>query len=70
MLVLPHVTDTAALTVVLCVFGFFVGSWFVTIPAMLAAHHGATRLAASYGIVRLFNGIMNFISPQATGELS
>ncbi|MPC16557.1 Monocarboxylate transporter 12 [Portunus trituberculatus] len=66
VLILPHVTDTAALTGVLCVFGFFVGSWFVTIPAMLAAHHGASKLAASYGIVRLFNGIMNFISPQAT----
>ncbi|KAK8402361.1 hypothetical protein O3P69_000642 [Scylla paramamosain] len=69
VLILPHVTDTAALTGVLCVFGFFVGSWFVTIPAMLADHHGTSKLAASYGIVRLFNGIMNFISPQATGML-
>lgn len=68
-LILPHVTSTAGLTAVLCVFGFFVGSWFVTIPAMLAAHHGASKLAASYGTVRLFNGIMNFISPQATGML-
>lgn len=66
-LTLPHITSASGLTAVLCLFGFSIGSWFVMIPAMLAAHHGASKLAASYGMVRLFNGIMNFISPQATG---
>nr|XP_045605816.1 uncharacterized protein LOC123762982 [Procambarus clarkii] len=69
VLLMPHMTTFGSLTAVLSVYGFGVGSWFVMIPPMLAQHHGAAQLASSYGLVRLFNGIMNFISPQFNGLL-
>nr|XP_053641724.1 uncharacterized protein LOC128695230 isoform X2 [Cherax quadricarinatus] len=69
VLLMPHMTSFASLTGILALYGFGVGSWFVMIPAILAKHHGAAQLASSYGLVRLFNGVMNFISPQFNGLL-
>lgn len=61
-------TTFASLSVTLGVYGYGIGAWFVLIPTLLAKHHGAARLASSYGLVRLFHGLMNFISPQISGE--
>lgn len=69
VLTVPHMRSFSGLTVALAMYGFGVGSWFVLIPPILAQHHGAAHLASSYGLVRLFNGLMNFISPQLNGML-
>ncbi|CAL4116579.1 unnamed protein product, partial [Meganyctiphanes norvegica] len=69
VLMLPVTSSFVGLAVLLGIYGFGVGAWFVLIPTLLASHHGAIRLAASYGLTRLFQGIINFISPQVCGML-
>ncbi|KAK7065212.1 hypothetical protein SK128_010436 [Halocaridina rubra] len=69
VLLVTQMTNFSTLSAVLCLYGFGVGAWFVLIPTLLARHHGAARLASSYGLVRLMNGCMNFISPQVNGLL-
>nr|XP_027228444.1 uncharacterized protein LOC113820306 [Penaeus vannamei] len=66
-LLVPQMTSFASLSVALGIYGYGIGAWFVLIPTLLAKHHGAARLASSYGLVRLFHGFMNFISPQISG---
>ncbi|KAK4314823.1 hypothetical protein Pmani_013916 [Petrolisthes manimaculis] len=69
VLLIPSATSFSGLAALLSLYGIGVGSWFVMIPPLLAKHHGAAQLASSYGIVRLFNGVMNFASPQVTGVM-
>lgn len=69
VLLVPQLDTFASLTAILGLYGFGIGAWFVLIPTLLAQHHGAARLASSYGLARLFHGCMNFISPQVNGIL-
>ncbi|KAG7167254.1 uncharacterized protein LOC121868597 [Homarus americanus] len=69
VLLIPHISSYSWMSANLSMYGFGVGSWFVMVPPILAKHHGATHFASSYGLVRLFNGLMNFISPQFNGFL-
>ncbi|RXG54926.1 Monocarboxylate transporter 12, partial [Armadillidium vulgare] len=64
LLLLPNVSSIAAVGVFLSMYGFGVGGWFVLIPPILAIHHGTKKIASSYGLVRMFHGVMNTISPQ------
>ncbi|XP_064078028.1 uncharacterized protein LOC135195618 [Macrobrachium nipponense] len=69
VLLVPQLNTFASLSAILGLYGFGIGAWFVLIPTILAQHHGAARLASSYGLARLFHGCMNFISPQVNGIL-
>lgn len=43
------------------------GSWFLLIPVLLSEHHGNDAIASSYGLVRLFQGIITLIIPPFIG---
>lgn len=68
LVLLPLMASVTGVGILLGLYGLGVGGWFVLIPVILAEHHGVQKLAASFGIVRLFQGIMNFISPQVSGK--
>ncbi|XP_076034827.1 monocarboxylic acid transporter silnoon [Oratosquilla oratoria] len=70
VLSIPWTTTFSAMTTMAGFYGFGVGAWFVLIPTLLAQHHGSAQLASSYGLVRMFHGFMNFISPQINGMLA
>ena len=67
VLMIPSAWNFISLAILLGMYGFGVGAWFVLLPPLLAEHHGAKRLAASYGLVRMLQGFINFISPQVSG---
>ncbi len=48
-------------------YGIGVGSWFLMVPLLLADFLGVERIGSSYGLVRLFQAMSNFIGPLIAG---
>lgn len=68
-LTIPAATTYVTLLINSAFYGLGVGSFFMLIPVILTDHHGAEQVASSYGLVRLFHGIMSVVTPPIAGVI-
>ncbi|KAK4025124.1 Monocarboxylate transporter 9 [Daphnia magna] len=67
VLCLPFATTFASFAVIVSFYGFGLGSWFLLIPVLLSEHHGTESIGSSYGLVRLFQGVITLVVPPLVG---
>ncbi|KAI9555860.1 hypothetical protein GHT06_018377 [Daphnia sinensis] len=67
VLCLPFATTFASFAVIVSFYGFGLGSWFLLIPVLLCEHHGTESIGSSYGLVRLFQGVITLVVPPLVG---
>lgn len=68
-LTLPFMSNYFELAVNSAFYGLGVGSFFMLTPVILTDHHGAEKVASSYGLLRLFHGVMSIITPPIAGSI-
>ena len=68
MLIIPLVKSYTGIGIATFIYSFGLGAWFVTLPLLLTEYHGADKLAFTYGIMKMLQGISSFISPQVSGK--
>ena len=67
VLCLPFAKTFSAFAVIGGFYGFGLGSWLLLIPVLLSKHHGTESIGSSYGLVRLFQGVVALIVPPLVG---
>lgn len=67
IVILPLFHDAVSLFVVLSLYGFGVGGWFLMVPVLLADFFGVEKIGASYGLARLFQSVSNLAGPILAG---
>lgn len=68
-LTLPFMNNYVELAINSAFYGLGVGSFFMLTPVILTDHHGAEKVASSYGLLRLFHGVMSIITPPIAGAI-
>ncbi|KAK2718106.1 monocarboxylate transporter 13-like isoform X3 [Artemia franciscana] len=66
-LILPFATNMIVLGILCSLFGLAAGFWFLLVPTLLTEYHGVEKISSSYGLARLFQGVMTFCSPLLIG---
>uniref|UniRef100_T1IJ98 SH2 domain-containing protein n=1 Tax=Strigamia maritima TaxID=126957 RepID=T1IJ98_STRMM len=61
--------DYIAIAVCVFLYGFFAGSSFILIPVLLTEHHGAPKLASSFGLVRTCMGLTSMLGTPFAGHI-
>jgi len=69
-LLLPVMKNYVDLGINSAFYGLGVGSFFMLTPVILTDHHGPEKVASSYGLLRLFHGVMSLIAPPIAGAFS
>lgn len=67
VLFLPIVTSFTWFAVLISIYGLGLGCWFLLIPVLLSEYHGTEAIASSYGLVRLFQGLITLVVPPFIG---
>ena len=68
ILCVPFATTFSAFAVIVAFYGFGLGSWFVLIPVLLNEHHGTESIGSSFGLVRVFQGVVTLVVPPLVGK--
>lgn len=68
VLCVPFATTFTTFAVIVAFYGIGLGSWLLLIPVLLSEHHGTEAIGASYGLVRLFQGMIALIVPPLVGK--
>ncbi|XP_043209227.1 monocarboxylate transporter 12-like [Amphibalanus amphitrite] len=69
VLAMPLSHQYSVITGLCLVFAVGMGTWFINLAPVLADNHGIERVAASYGLVRMFHGLSSLIMPPIFGAL-
>jgi len=67
VLCLPFATSFTWFAVIVSIYGVGLGCWFLLIPLLLSEYHGIEAIASSYGLVRLFQGLITLVVPPVIG---
>ena len=65
---MPLCSTYAAIAGLCLAFAVGMGTWFINLAPVLADNHGIERIAASYGLARMFHGLSSLITPPILGE--
>ena len=69
LLCAPFAKTFPVFAVIVAFYGFGLGSWLLLIPVLLSDNHGTDAIASSYGLIRLFQGIVALMVPPLVGNL-
>jgi nitrate/nitrite transporter NarK len=64
---LPFTTSFTGFAVIVSCYGLGLGCWYLLIPVLLREHHGTEAIASSYGLARLFQGMVTLVIPPFIG---
>lgn len=68
VLCVPFATTFYAFAAIVAFYGIGLGSWMLLVSVLLSEHHGTESIGSSYGLIRLFQGMVSLIVPPLVGK--